>query len=83
MTEREFIMQMQPWFGDEEQQALSDYMDGGGFITEFRQTEKFASMLAEFIGVKHCIVVNNGTIRLSVAGLSCGLQRDDEVIVPS
>lgn len=83
MTEREFIMQMQPWFGDEEKQALSDYMDGGGFITEFRQTEKFESMLAEFMSVKHCIVVNNGTISLSLAALACGLQRGDEVIVPN
>lgn len=83
MTERDFIMQMQPWFADEEKQALNDYMDGGGFITEFRQTEKFASMLADFIGVKHCIVVNNGTISLSLAALASGLQAGDEVIVPN
>ena len=83
MTDREFIMQMQPWFGDEEKQALSDYMDDGGFITEFRQTEQFELALAEYIGVKHCIVVNNGTISLSLAALACGLKAADEVIVPN
>ena len=30
MSEREFIMQMQPWFGDEEKQLLNEYMDSGG-----------------------------------------------------
>ena len=83
MTDREFIMQMQPWFGDEEKHALSDYMDDGGFITEFRQTEQFELALAEYIGVKHCIVVNNGTISLSLAALACGLKAADEVIVPN
>ncbi len=83
MSDREFIMQMQPWFGEEEKQALSDYMDGGGFITEFRQTQQFEQVLADYIGVKHCIVVNNGTVSLSLAALACGLQAGDEVIVPN
>ena len=83
MTDREFIMQMQPWFGDEEKQSLNDYMDGGGFITEFKQTEAFENQLAEYVGAKHCIVVNNGTISLSLAALACGLQAGDEVIVPN
>ena len=83
MSDREFIMQMQPWFGEEEKQSLNDYMDGGGFITEFKQTEAFENSLAEYVGAKHCIVVNNGTISLSLAALACGLQAGDEVIVPN
>ncbi|MEZ7985230.1 MAG: aminotransferase class I/II-fold pyridoxal phosphate-dependent enzyme, partial [Pseudomonadales bacterium] len=83
MSDREFIMQMQPWFGEEEKQSLSDYMDGGGFITEFKQTEAFENSLAEYVGAKHCIVVNNGTISLSLAALASGLQAGDEVIVPN
>jgi len=50
MSDREFIMQMQPWFGEEEKQSLNDYMDGGGFITEFKQTEAFENSLAEYVG---------------------------------
>ncbi len=83
MNNREFIMQMQPWFGDEEKQSLSEYMDGGGFVTEFKQTEVFENKIAEYVGAKHCIVVNNGTISLSLAALACGLQAGDEVIVPN
>ena len=35
MTERDFIMQMKPWIGDEERQALNSYMQEDGFLTEF------------------------------------------------
>jgi perosamine synthetase len=79
----DFIMQMRPWFGVEEKQAISEYMDEDGFITEFKRTEKFEQMIAEFTGVKHCIVVNNGTISLTLAAMASGIQSGDEVIVPN
>ncbi len=79
----DFIMQMRPWFGDEEKQAISDYMDEDGFITEFKRTEKFEQMIAEFTGVKHCVVVNNGTISLTLAAMASGIKSGDEVIVPN
>ena len=34
-------MQMRPWFGAEEKQALMAYMDEDGFLTEFKKTEAF------------------------------------------
>lgn len=76
-------MQMRPWFGSEEKQALSEYMDEDGFLTEFKRTAKFEEMIANFIGAKHCIVVNNGTISLTLAALAVGIKADDEVIVPN
>lgn len=79
----EFIMQMQPWFGEEEKRAVCEYMDEGGFITEFKRTERFEQMIAEFTGSKYCVVVNNGTISLTLAALAVGLQAGDEVIVPN
>lgn len=82
MTE-EFIMQMRPLFGDEEKKAISDYMDEDGFITEFKRTEKFEEMIAHYTGAKHCIVVNNGTISLTLAAMAVGLKAGDEVIVPN
>ena len=57
---QDFIMQMQPWFGDEEKKAINDYLDENGFMTEFKRTEKFEQMIAAYTGSKHCIVVNNG-----------------------
>ena len=79
----EFIMQMRPWFGNEEKKALCDYMDEDGFITEFKRTKHFEELLADYIGVKHCVVVNNGTISLSLAAMAVGIKAGDEVIVPN
>jgi perosamine synthetase len=79
----DFIMQMRPWFGVEEKQAICEYMDEDGFITEFKRTEEFEQMLAEYTGAKHCVVVNNGTISLTLAAMAVGIEAGDEVIVPN
>lgn len=78
-----FIMQMRPLFGDEEKRAICEYMDEDGFITEFKRTEQFEQMIADYTGAKHCIVVNNGTISLTLAAMAVGVQAGDEVIVPN
>lgn len=79
----EFIMQMRPWFGEEEKKAICEYMDEDGFITEFKRTEQFEGMIANYTGAKHCIVVNNGTISLTLAAMACGIKAGDEVIIPN
>jgi perosamine synthetase len=79
----EFIMQMRPLFGDEEKKAICEYMDEDGFITEFKRTQKFEEMIAEFTGAKHCIVVNNGTVSLTLAAMAVGIKAGDEVIIPN
>jgi perosamine synthetase len=78
-----FIMQMRPLFGEEEKRAICEYMDEDGFITEFKRTEKFEQMIAEYTKSKHCVVVNNGTISLTLAAIAAGIQAGDEVIVPN
>ena len=79
----DFIMQMRPWFGVEEKQAICEYMDEDGFISEFKRTEEFEQMIAEYTGAKHCVVVNNGTISLTLAAMAVGVESGDEVIVPN
>lgn len=81
--EYRFIPQMEPWFGAEEKKAICDYMDEGGWITEFKRTQKFEEMIAQYIGAKHCILVNNGTVSLTLAAIACGIVHGDEVIVPN
>ena len=78
-----FIMQMRPWFGVEEKRAICEYMDEDGFITEFKRTEEFEQMIADYTGAKHCVVVNNGTISLTLAAMAVGIEAGDEVIVPN
>ncbi len=74
---------MRPCFGKEEKKAINEYMKTDGFITEFKQTEKFEQMIARYTGAKHCIVVNNGTISLTLAAMAVGIKAGDEVIVPN
>ena len=35
----DFIIQMRPWFGQEEKDAIASYMEEDGFLTEFKKTE--------------------------------------------
>ena len=79
----EFIMQMRPSFGEEEKKALSEYMDEDGFLTEFKKTEAFENAISEYTGAKHCIVVNNGTVSLTLAAIAAGVVSGDEVLVPN
>ena len=74
---------MKPWFGEEEKRAVCEYMDEGGFITEFKRTAHFEQLIAEYTGAKHCIVVNNGTVSLTLAAMAVGIKAGDEVIAPN
>ena len=81
--EQKFIPQMEPWFGQEEKDEINKYLEEGGWFTEFKRTEKFENLIAEYTKTKHCIVVNNGTISLTLAAIACGIEHGDEVIVPN
>ena len=83
MGQDSFIPQMEPWFGSEEKEALNQYMEEGGWLTEFKRTAAFEKMIAEYTGAKHCIVVNNGTISLTLGAMACDIKTGDEVIVPN
>ncbi len=80
---RDFIPQMEPWFGSEEKEALSKYMDEGGWITEFKKTFEFQDLIKDFTGAKHCFAVNNGTISLSIMAMAAGIKAGDEVLIPN
>lgn len=77
------IPQMVPWFGTEEPSDMAAYMAEGSFLTEFKKTAAFEKALAEYIGVKHCIVVTSGTTALQMVILAAGIGAGDEVIVPN
>lgn len=81
--ENNFIPQMEPWFGEEEKIAINDYLSEGGWMTEFKRTAKFEEMIVAYTKARHCVVVNNGTISLTLAAMACGVQAGDEVIIPN
>ena len=76
------INQMEPWIGEEEKQAMMEYLDSGGWLTEFQKTREFEHMLAEYVGAKYASVVSNGTISLIIALMAFDITGGDEVIVP-
>ena len=79
----EFINQMEPWFDNQEQEALNKYMGEGGWVTEFKKTFEFQDLIKKFTGAKYCFVVNNGTISLTLMAMAAGIKAGDEVLVPN
>lgn len=74
---------MEPWFGIEEKKAINEYMEEDGWLTEFKRTAEFEQRIADYTGAKHCIVVNNGTVSLTLMAIAAGIVAGDEVIVPN
>lgn len=71
-----------PVFDCGELEAINTYMNSGGFLTEFTETEKFENEISKFVGSKYCSVVSNGTVALFLMLKGIGIKRGDEVIVP-
>jgi len=76
------INQMEPWIGEEEKRSMVEYLDSGGWLTEFKKTREFEQMIADYVGSKYAVVVNNGTVSLIIALMALGIKGEDEVIVP-
>lgn len=83
MNKFNFIPQMEPWFSEEEKLSMNQYMEEGGWLTEFKRTAEFEQRIAEYTGAKHCVVVNNGTISLTLMSMAAGIKVGDEVIIPN
>jgi len=77
-----FIPQMEPWIDDYERRAMEVYLNSGGWLTEFKKTREFESMICEYTGAKYCSVIVNGTLSLTVALVACGIKKGDDVLVP-
>lgn len=73
---------MEPWIGEEEKKAMAEYLDSGGWLTEFKRTREFERMVSDYVGSKFACAVNNGTVSLALALMGLGIGRDEEVIVP-
>ena len=79
-----FIPQMQPWFDEQEKNAIAAYLDAGGWMTEFKETKKFGSAIAEFTGSKYCSILANGSLTMTAALIALDIiHKEDEVIIPA
>lgn len=78
------IDQFHPVFNRKEiAKDLKEYALQDGFFSEYSKTKELEDKIATFLGVKHCIMVNNGTISLSIALLAQGIKPGDKVIIPN
>lgn len=73
---------MEPWYDDNEIEAVTEYLKSGGWITEFKKTRELEQMIAEYVGAKFCSILPNGTLTLWAALAVLGISKGDEVIVP-
>jgi len=76
------INQYEPLITDEMKCAVTEYMESGGWITEFRRTREFEDMIAKYVGAKYAVVVTSGTAALFLALAATPIEPYDEVLVP-
>ena len=60
---------------------LNDLLDRKWLTNAGRYVEEFERLLADMMGVRHCVAMCNGTVALEIATRALGMK--DEVIVPS
>ena len=77
-----YINQIELLITENEVKAMTDYLQGDGWLTEFKKTEEFEQMIADFLGVKYAVVVTSGTAALYLSLLALGIGPGDSVIVP-
>ena len=76
------INQVEPYITENEVKAVDKYLRSGGWLTEFDKTREFERMIADFLGVKHAVVVTSGTVGIYLSLLGADISNDDSVVVP-
>lgn len=77
------IPQMEPLYGPEEIKAVCKYMRSGGWLTEYKLTTELEHMFCDYLGIKHCVMMPNGTLALYAALSVYSIGLGDYVIVPA
>lgn len=73
----------EPTISSREKELVNDCLDSGFVSSVGKYVDLFEKGLADYLGVKHVVAVNNGTAALHVALLLAGVKSGDEVITPA
>ena len=79
----DFIPVNEPDLSGNEKKYVKECIDTGWISSEGPFVERFESGMAALTMRKHAFAVCNGTAALELAVKSIGIQRGDEVIIPS
>ncbi len=80
---KEFTPLHEPSFLGSEWDYVKDCLDSTFVSSVGKYVDLFEERLAEFTGVKRAVAVVNGTAALQIALKIVGIEKDDEVLIPS
>ncbi|GGG13277.1 perosamine synthetase [Lysinibacillus alkalisoli] len=78
-----FIPLHEPTFTNKELEYITDCVSSGWVSSVGKYVTKFEEDLASYVGVKRAVAVVNGTAALHIALKICGVQPNDEVLMPA
>jgi len=73
----------EPDLSGREKEYVNECLDSSWISSKGRFVEEFESAFAEYVGVRKCLAVSNGTIAVHLAMLALDIGPGDEVIVPT
>ncbi|GAB2530918.1 LegC family aminotransferase [Rufibacter soli] len=79
----EFVGLHIPTFAGNEWKYVKECLDTGWVSSVGKFVDDFEVKLTEYTGVKHAVAVVNGTAALHICLLLCGVQQNDEVLMPA
>ena len=83
-TVPEGILTLWPIIGDDDKKQIMECVESGIFTGPYGPQLRGAEIeFGEYVGVKHCLMVNSGTAALHLALAAAGIGPGDEGIVPS
>lgn len=68
---------------EKDKNAVLEILEENTYLTTGPRVNKFEEKVCNYVGCKFGVAVNSGTAALHCATFSAGIQKDDEVIVPS
>jgi dTDP-4-amino-4,6-dideoxygalactose transaminase len=73
---------LRPWLGEEEAEAAREVILSG-WISLGPRTQQFENAVADLVGARRAVATSSATAALHLALQTAGLQRGDEVIMPT